>query len=92
MSEPQHQLDTRAIEMASKALDRVETHEKYCSERYERINGSLSKIEGGIEQVHDRISKGRDAMSGKVYSLGLLIIGGLISAVVWLIVNGSPLQ
>lgn len=88
----QQQLDTRAIEMATKALDRVETHERYCAERYEGIKDSLGKIEDGVQSVHDRISRQKDAISTKVFGLTTTVIGALVAAVMYLFLHGSPLQ
>lgn len=56
----QHQIDTRAIEVASAALAQIQHHERACDERMETIRHGQDRLEkaitDGFNEVHKRIN------------------------------------
>lgn len=50
----QEQLDTRALEMAGKALTKIEEHEKHSLVQHEQIIGAIGKLSASIDKLFDR--------------------------------------
>ena len=45
MSTPQWQIDTAAVQIATRALTKIENHESICAVKHESIQTSLRRIE-----------------------------------------------
>lgn len=73
--------------MAAKAIERVDSHERFCSERYDRINNSLTRIETGVEGVHARVSEHQKNINANVLKVGGAIIACLVGATGFLVVK-----
>jgi hypothetical protein len=43
---PQVQLDTRALEIASQSLGKIEVHERECGARWQEVRDLLKKVVG----------------------------------------------
>lgn len=50
----QDQLDTRAIEMASRALTKIEEHEKSSLVQHGQILGAIDALRSGVDKLFDR--------------------------------------
>lgn len=47
--------DYVAREIANKAIDRIEGHEKICAERQTNIINSLSAVQRGVDRINGRL-------------------------------------
>jgi hypothetical protein len=50
----QEQLDTKALELASMALARIDSHERLCTERYEALDDGIGELKTSLQQLNDR--------------------------------------
>lgn len=71
----QRQIDTRAIELAQTALNKIDSHEKVCQERWTAIAKSLGKVESGIADIFTRLW----VIAGAVIFVLLGIVGFLLA-------------
>lgn len=53
-NEPQRQLDMRALELATTALAKIESHEKSCAERWQIVATMMGDVKRGIEGLYRR--------------------------------------
>lgn len=64
----QTHIDTRAVEIASRALERITQHEKACDERMSYIRAGQERIEKnikeGFSEAHTRIDGVAKTVSG----------------------------
>ena len=78
-SDAQQAIDSRAIELATQAVTRIEMHERRCEERDRAIAH-------GLERIHARL----DAMATRwLAGLGAIILV-LLAAVGWLMQRALP--
>ena len=102
--QPQQQIDTRAIEIASAALTRIEAHEERCNARDEQaaasraelkqdIRDGFARLEGTIRDlggaVHKRISHEKDARYRLVFSVSSAAIVLLLGLVTFLFLKAA---
>lgn len=77
----QEALDTRALEVATKALTKIEEHEKNSETLWNHMNLTLDKINKNIKQLYD--------WRHKVYQC---IIVALLGICAWLLINSDKVQ
>lgn len=77
-----YQLNSEALEMASKAAADITKHEDMCSERYERINSTIARVENalsnGMTRLHGRLDKILWAIIIGLGALALALFGFVI--------------
>lgn len=54
MNEPQAAINTRALEMATQALTRIESHEQVCAERWKNVHSVLLGLKGSVDGLYSR--------------------------------------
>ncbi len=97
-SQAQHQIDTRALELAAKALGRVESLEQRADvqrqELRQEVHAGFDGLKTDLRElgslVHGRISKLNDARYSLVIGVAGFLIVFLLALVGWLLVNGTP--
>lgn len=77
----QEVLDTRAIEIATEALTKIEEHKETSEILWKHINTTLTKLNDSIRNLYD--------WRHKVYQM---IIGTLLLLVAWLLINSDKIQ
>jgi phage shock protein A len=86
----QEQLDTRTIDLANRALARIETHERVCEERWEASRRAQEEIKEALKHGFDETHRRIDEVHGRVNGLSDLrlrgaaaVIGVLLVAFGW---------
>jgi len=76
----------RAIEIEKENL---EAHVDLCAQRYEVLEGRLTKIEEKVEHIHNDIQHGNKAMMKVLIGSAGTIVAGLLSTIVVLLIQFS---
>jgi tetrahydromethanopterin S-methyltransferase subunit G len=74
----------RATELEKENL---EAHVDLCAQRYEVLEGRLTKIEEKVEHIHSDIQNGNKAMMKVLIGTAGTIVAGLLSTVVVLLIS-----
>jgi hypothetical protein len=74
----------RATELEKENL---EAHVDLCAQRYEVLEGRLTKIEEKVEHIHNDIQNGNKAMMKVLIGTAGTIVAGLLSTVVVLLIS-----
>lgn len=89
--------DTRAIELASQALARIEAHEVDCDRRYQEGAAMARETRDDMRAITTAISAqttttqaalGR--IHGRLDKILWCVLGGAVLLIGWLLVNGTP--
>ena len=67
----------------------LEAHVDLCAQRYEVLEGRLTKIEQKVEAIHEDISHGNKSLIKVIIGATGTIVAGLLSTIVVLLVNFS---
>jgi len=62
--------------------ENLEAHVDLCQQRYEALEGRLTKIESKVEEIHEDISHGNKAMIKVLIGAAGTIVAGLLSTIV----------
>jgi hypothetical protein len=75
--------------MSTTQLERenLEAHVDLCAQRYDVLEGRLSKVEEKIDTLHNAISAGQQSMTKVIIGAAGTIVTGLLSIVVVLLMN-----
>ena len=65
----------------------LEAHVDLCQERYEHLDGRLTKIEEKVEHIHHDITHGNKTMIKVMFGATATIITGLASTIIVVISN-----
>jgi hypothetical protein len=65
----------------------LEAHVDLCAQRYEVLEGRLTKIEKKVESIHDDIVSGQQSMTKVIIGAAGTITAGLLSTLVVLLMN-----
>ena len=65
----------------------LEAHVDLCQQRYEQLDGRLTKIEEKVEHIHDDITHGNKAMIKVLFGATATIVTGLLSTIIVVIMN-----
>lgn len=87
MTDPQGQLDTRAIELSQEALTQIRFHEKACDERMGEIRRGIAAIHAKIGELHtrvDEVNSTRLKIAGAVIMVGVGAMGVMAAKLVGL--------
>lgn len=80
-------IDTRALEIASAAMQRVQSHEAVCEIRQAATMRELSDIKSGHSHIEDKLDGMRDRNDKQIYAvLGVV----LMSLAYFLVKFGLP--
>lgn len=67
----------------------LEAHVDLCAQRYEVLEGRLTKIEQKVEAIHADISHGNKSLIKVIIGATGTIVAGLLSTIVVLLINFS---
>ena len=67
--------------------ENLEAHVDLCQQRYENLEGRLTKIEKKVEHIHSDITSGNKAMMKVMIGAAGTIVAGLLSTIVVLLVS-----
>ena len=75
--------------MSTTQLERenLEAHVDLCAQRYEVLEGRLTKVEEKIDHIHKDITEGQKSMTKVLIGTAGTIIAGLLSTVIVIIMN-----
>jgi tetrahydromethanopterin S-methyltransferase subunit G len=67
--------------------ENLEAHVDLCQQRYEQLEGRLTKIEEKVEHIHSDIVHGNKAMIKVMVGTAGTVVAGLLSTIVVLLLN-----
>ena len=67
--------------------ENLEAHVDLCQQRYEQLEGRLTKIEQKVEHIHNDITNGNKAMVKVLVGAAGTIVAGLLSTIVVILIN-----
>ena len=67
--------------------ENLEAHVDLCAQRYEVLEGRLSKIEEKVESIHEDMIKGQSSMTKVLIGTAGTVIAGLLSTIIVVINN-----
>lgn len=67
--------------------ENLEAHVDLCAQRYEVLEGRLTKIEQKVEHIHSDIQHGNKAMIKVLVGAAGTIVAGLLSTIVVILIN-----
>jgi hypothetical protein len=67
--------------------ENLEAHVDLCAQRYEVLEGRLTKIEQKVEHIHEDIQHGNKAMIKVLVGAAGTIVAGLLSTIVVILIN-----
>ena len=75
--------------MSTTSLEKenLEAHVDLCAQRYEVLEGRLTKVEEKVDAVHNLISQGQQSMTKVIIGAAGTIVAGLLSAIIVIIMN-----
>ena len=75
--------------MSTTALEKenLEAHVDLCAQRYEVLEGRLTKVEEKVDAVHTLISQGQQSMTKVIIGAAGTIVAGLLSTIVVILMN-----
>ena len=65
----------------------LEAHVDLCQQRYEQLEGRLTKIEEKVDHIHKDITEGQKSMTKVLIGTAGTVIAGLLSTVLVLVMN-----
>lgn len=69
--------------------ENLEAHVDLCQQRYEQLEGRLTKIEEKVEHIHADIQSGNKSMIKVMIGSAGTVVAGLLSTIVILLMNLS---
>lgn len=75
--------------MSTTSLEKenLEAHVDLCAQRYEVLEGRLTKVEEKVDAVHNLISQGQQSMTKVIIGAAGTIVAGLLSTIIVIIMN-----
>lgn len=75
--------------MSTTSLEKenLEAHVDLCAQRYEVLEGRLTKIEAKVEHIHRDITSGQQSMTKVIIGAAGTIVAGLLSTIVVLLMS-----
>jgi len=67
--------------------ENLEAHVDLCAQRYNVLEGRLSKIEEKVEKIHEDITSGNKAMMKVMIGAAGTVVAGLLSTIVVLLIS-----
>jgi hypothetical protein len=68
--------------------ENLEAHVDLCAQRYEVLEGRLSKVEEKVDSLHTLIASGQQSMQKLLIGTAGTVIAGLLSTVVVILMKG----
>jgi|TARA_B100001741_G_scaffold298412_1_gene283965 hypothetical protein len=67
--------------------ENLEAHVDLCQQRYEALEGRLTKIESKVDSIHKDVVEGQKSMTKVIIGAAGTIVAGLLSTIVVLVMN-----
>ena len=67
--------------------ENLEAHVDLCAQRYEVLEGRLTKIEEKVEHIHEEITNGNKSMMKVLIGSAGTIVAGLLSTIIVLLIS-----
>ena len=67
--------------------ENLEAHVDLCQQRYEALEGRLSKIEEKVDSIHIDVFEGQKSMTKVLIGAAGTIVAGLLSTIIVLVMN-----
>tara|TARA_X000001036_G_scaffold422980_1_gene446459 strand:+ start:179 stop:412 length:234 start_codon:yes stop_codon:yes gene_type:complete len=67
--------------------ENLEAHVDLCQQRYEALEGRLSKIEEKVDSIHKDVVEGQKSMTKVIIGAAGTITAGLLSTIIVLVMN-----
>ena len=67
--------------------ENLEAHVDLCQERYEQLEGRLTKIEEKVDHLHRDITEGQKSMTKVLIGTAGTIVAGLLSTIIVILLN-----
>jgi len=67
--------------------ENLEAHVDLCQQRYENLEGRLSKIESKVDSIHKDVVEGQKSMTKVLIGAAGTIVAGLLSTIIVLVMN-----
>ena len=67
--------------------ENLEAHVDLCQQRYENLEGRLSKIETKVDSIHKDVVEGQKSMTKVLIGAAGTIVAGLLSTIIVLVMN-----
>jgi len=67
--------------------ENLEAHVDLCAQRYEVLEGRLTKIEEKVERIHEDITSGNKSIMKVMIGAAGTVVAGLLSTIVVLLIS-----
>lgn len=67
--------------------ENLEAHVDLCQQRYENLEGRLTKIEEKVDSIHHDVVEGQKSMTKVLIGAAGTIVAGLLSTIIVLVMN-----
>ena len=67
--------------------ENLEAHVDLCQQRYENLEGRLTKIESKVDNIHKDVVEGQKSMTKVLIGAAGPIVAGLLSTIIVLVMN-----
>lgn len=67
--------------------ENLEAHVDLCAQRYEVLEGRLTKIEEKVEHIHRDMTEGQKSMTKVLIGTAGTIVAGLLSTIIVVVMN-----
>jgi len=67
--------------------ENLEAHVDLCAQRYEVLEGRLTKVEEKVDAVHTLIANGQQSMTKVIIGAAGTIVAGLLSTIVVILIS-----
>ena len=67
--------------------ENLEAHVDLCAQRYEVLEGRLTKIEEKVEKIHEDITSGNKSIMKVMIGAAGTVVAGLLSTIVVLLIS-----
>jgi|TARA_B100001094_G_scaffold104997_1_gene101172 hypothetical protein len=67
--------------------ENLEAHVDLCQQRYEALEGRLTKIESKVDSIHKDVVEGQKSMTKVIIGAAGTITAGLLSTIIVLVMN-----
>jgi len=75
------------VSTTSLEKENLEAHVDLCAQRYEVLEGRLTKIEEKVEHIHQEITNGNKSMMKVLIGSAGTIVAGLLSTIIVLLIS-----
>ena len=77
------------VSTTSLEKENLEAHVDLCAQRYEVLEGRLTKIEEKVENIHKDMIRGQNSMTKVLIGTAGTVVAGLLSTIIVVINNFS---